>query len=287
MLFEKKYHWIIAYKKKRENRFTIIPNPSWGWCADPFLVEFKSEIYIFAEAFLYKSERKGVIVYCKYNGSDFSDWKVTMDKHWHLSYPNVFVSNGDLFMCPESYQNETVSLYKLLDFPDQWERYKILIDNKKFVDTTFLTFNDKEYLFTFEPTFHNAEGSLLLYKRENSHYMRIGTITSNKRNARPAGNFFTEEGRLYRVAQKSERTYGEGIVLMEVEDLYPTYKEHESREIYPNDIQVNSHKKFCGIHTYNRYNEFEVVDLKYKVLSFSEWIARKRIKKVFVDKYNC
>ena len=284
-MFLKRYHWTVAYRKNKDDNFKIIPNPSWGWCADPFLVEYNSEIYIFAEAFLYKSERKGVIVYCKYNGESFTDWTVSMDKHWHLSYPNVFVINNELYLCPESYQNETISLYKLEKLPDKWTRIKVLLDNVKYVDSTFLLYNGNNYMFTFAPKFKNAEGELLLYKKENDCYRKVTVITTDKKKARPAGNFIIEGGKMFRVAQISGHTYGEGIVFLEIDELSSNYKEHEIKKIYPSDIPIENNKKYCGIHTYNQYNEFEVIDLKYKLFSFSEWIARKRIRKVFVEKY--
>lgn len=282
---KKCYHWTIAYKALGEKEFHIIPNPEWGWCADPFLVEYKSEIYLFAEIFLYKSERKGVIAYCKYAEDGFGDWQVTMDEHWHLSYPNVFARGDDLFMCPESYQNKTVSLYKLKEFPDNWERVEILIDNKKFVDTTFLTYNDDSYMFTFAPKFKNAEGSLLLYKKQDGTYRHVAELSSDKTLARPGGNFFERDGKLIRVGQNSEHTYGEGLVFLEVDSIFPSYKEHEVKRVYPNDISIANAKKYCGMHTYNCCSGIEVIDLKYSVVSMKEAFARRRVRKVFVDKY--
>lgn len=98
--------WEIAYRRAGEEKFHLIPNPPYGWCADPFLVEYHDTIYLFAEIFLYKSERNGVIGYCTYENGRFGAWTITMDKHWHLSYPNVFVYENNLYMCPESYQKE-------------------------------------------------------------------------------------------------------------------------------------------------------------------------------------
>ena len=72
-------HWQIAYKNKKMSKYELIPNPNWAWAADPFLVEYKGELYIFAELFLYKSERNGVIGYCKYKNGTFGEWTVTMD----------------------------------------------------------------------------------------------------------------------------------------------------------------------------------------------------------------
>ena len=39
-------HWQIAFREKTEKKFRLIPNPSWGWAADPFLVRYKGELYL-------------------------------------------------------------------------------------------------------------------------------------------------------------------------------------------------------------------------------------------------
>ena len=279
-------HWQIAYKKVNEEKFKLLKNPSWGWCADPFLVKYKGDIYIFAEIFLYKSERNGVIAYCKYNGSDFSEWTVCMDKHWHLSYPNVFVVDDELYMCPESHQREDVSIYRLVEFPNRWERVDIIFDNVQYVDTTFLEYSGRKYLFTFEPSFKNNGGTLFYYEKEGNRYINKTKITENKLCARPAGNFFyNQAGQLIRVGQKSENSYGEGIAFLKVESVYPTYKERLHKMISVEDIQIDGNEKFCGIHTYNQLDDFQVIDLKRREICFGECISRKRIRKVFVNKY--
>ena len=98
--------WEIAYKDSKDSKYKIIKNPDWAWAADPFLVEYQGDIYLFAELFLYKTERNAVLGYCKYSNGTFGEWTVTMDKHWHLSYPNVFVLEDKLYMCPETNQME-------------------------------------------------------------------------------------------------------------------------------------------------------------------------------------
>ena len=43
-------HWQIAYRRNPKDEFSLVDNPSWGWCADPFLVEYREEVYLFAES---------------------------------------------------------------------------------------------------------------------------------------------------------------------------------------------------------------------------------------------
>ncbi len=278
--------WQIAYRRTGEEKFHLIPNPSYGWCADPFLVEYNHVIYLFAEIFLYKSERNGVIGYCTYENGKFGSWTVTMDKHWHLSYPNVFVYEDNLYMCPESYQKEEVGIYKLIEFPDRWEKVVSLLENGKYVDTTFLKREGQEYLFTFQPSFNEHGGSLLQCKIGDGKASDMHIITNDKSVARPAGNFIEENGKLMRVSQNSANGYGEGLVFSEVDALSPEYQEHKIRNVYPEDLLIEGkQKKYIGIHTYNRCHNLEVVDLKYTCYSFKEWIARKRVRKVFLNKY--
>lgn len=280
-------HWQIAFRSNKEDKFKVINNPQWGWCADPFIVEYRNEIYIFAEVFFYSSKRNGAIAYCKYDGECFTEWIVTMEKHWHLSYPNVFVKDNDLYMCPESYQNDTVSLYKLEAFPNKWKRIEILLDNTKSVDSTFLKYEGENYLFTFEPAFHNSEGILVQYRQDkkSTKWIQKKCITDNKCCARPAGNFIYEDNQIYRVGQISESEYGEGIAVLKVESVWPDYKETLLYEIRPKELKINCSKKIVGVHTYNKYREFEVIDFKYRSYNLKEKIARKRVRKVFLNIY--
>ena len=281
-------HWQIAYRIAGEKEFKVIPNPSFAWAADPFLVEYQGTIYLFAELYLYRSERNGVIGYCKYENGEFGEWTITMDKHWHLSYPNVFVYQGKLYMCPESYQREEIGVYVLKEFPDKWEKVCTWNENEECVDTTFLEYEGESYLFTFQLGVEKWSGKLWEYRICDGKLSEPLLITENKDMARPGGNFIQEDEKLIRVAQDCASSYGAGLVFCEVDSIWPEYKEHEIRRIYPQDIVIlpeNKQKKYIGIHTYNRLAGMEVIDLKYQTSSLSEYFAQKRVRRIFLNKY--
>nr|WP_300807341.1 hypothetical protein [uncultured Acetatifactor sp.] len=284
----KKYksnRWQIAYRMHNSETFVLLDNPSWGWAADPFPIEYKGELYIFAEIFLYKSERNGVIAYCKYDGDRFSDWKVSMDRHWHLSYPNVWVENNQLYMCPESYQNEEIAIYKLIELPDKWIKEAVLLNNEKCVDTTFLNHGNKKYVFVYKPTFIKENGTLYLYELCNGKMNSARYISDDISNSRPGGNIIKKDNKIIRVAQNSEGGYGLSLVFNEIKRIEPIYIEIPIMSIKATDIPGDWKKKFIGIHTYNHNASIEVVDLKYEVFSLAEYRARMRVKKVFTNKY--
>jgi hypothetical protein len=279
-------HWGIAYRTNETIEFKLVDNPKWAWAADPFLIEYKGEIYLFAELFLYKSERNGVIGYCKYNGSGFGEWTVSMDRHWHLSYPNVWVYNDKLYMCPESYQAEEIAVYELIAFPDKWKKVHIFLQNDKYVDTTFMQHGENKYLFTYRLTQSGIIGELLLYEILDDLLLSEPQMISNDiSKARPGGNVISKDGRLIRVSQDSSNGYGCGLVFSEINQIYPQYHETVIKRLVPQNIQGNWKQKMTGLHTYNKLGQLEVIDFKYERILVSEYFARKRIRKVFVNKY--
>ncbi len=278
-------HFSIAYRRAGEEKYKVIPNPKYGWAADPFLVEYKGELYLFAEVFLYATERNGVIAYCKYDGHSFSDWVVTMDKHWHLSYPNVFVMGDELYMCPESYQAGEVALYRLVNFPDKWEKVKTIADNVEYCDTTFLEMNGVKYMFTYERLGTFKQGKGLICKLNADDIEEIQVISESSIGNRPAGNILIDDGKYIRVAQYSKEEYGQGLMFYQIDSIWPAYSEHEIYRIMPQDLKIDFNKEITGLHTYNRLNDIEVIDIKYKTFSIREYMAQKRVRKVFLNKY--
>lgn len=279
-------HWQIAYRTSKDEPFHLVESPKFAWAADPFLVEYKGRIYLFAELFLYRSERNGVIGYCVYENGKFGKWQIAMDEHWHLSYPNVYTRDGELFMCPESWQKNEVGIYRLLELPDKWEQVECLFSNVRYVDTTFLEHEKERYLFTFAPTFSGDDGRLLLSKEQADGTWTSPVVLSEDRSlARPGGNILRQDGILLRVSQNCQHSYGEGLVFSQIDSLWPHYQEHVVKRIAPADLQIETKREILGVHTYNRCGTLEVIDVKYYEPTFGEYLAARRTHKVFLNKY--
>ena len=279
------YHYDIAYKTSKMNKFHLLEPPKYGWVADPFLVRYDGELYLFAEIFLYKTERNGVIGYTKFKDNGFGEWTVTMDKHWHLSYPNVFVKDGKLYMCPEAYQSEEVSLYELIAFPNKWKKVKTYIDNVAYCDSTFLEVDGNLYMFTFERGESGSEGLGVLCVVEDGKIKEKKIISTSSEGARPAGNILVENGKYIRVAQNCKPSYGYGLIFYEIESLWPEYREHEIKRLSIIDIQPEWKDKYCGVHTYNKLDDMVVIDLKKETFSEEEYEAQQRVRQIFMNKY--
>ena len=282
-------HFEIAIRYNKKDKFKIVENPTYGWAADPFLVDYCGEIYLFAEIFLYKSERNGVIAYrkIKRNG-DMTPWTISMDKHWHLSYPNVFVNDNKLFMVPESYQLEEVALYELNKIPNEWVKIRSIVINEELCDSTFFTYKDgQKYMFTFEKGGVSPNGIGWLYKINNGIATERIYLSNSLEGTRCGGKVIVENDKYIRVGQNCANGYGSGLIFYEIDSVWPCYREHEIYRIDASDIKPNvkSDRNYTGIHTYNRLGNMEVIDLKYSSSTQEENEASERVRKVFLNKY--
>jgi len=277
-------HWDIAYCVKGQP-FRLITPPPYGWTADPFLVAYQGEIYLFAEIFLYKTERNGVIGYSKFADGVFGPWTVSMDKHWHLSYPNVYVRNKHLYMVPESYQAEEVAEYELQHFPAAWRKQRVILANGEFCDSTFFTYAGREYMLTFKRGQPSPAGEGWIFRMQDGQAVQGRKFSTALFGARCGGKVLQRDGQYIRVAQNCESGYGSGLIFYAIDSVEPEYREHVIDEWQVKDINPAWQDKYTGIHTYNALGELEVVDLQYATTSPEEEEASHRAHLMFVDKY--
>ena len=283
-------HFGIAWKHKKDEVWVRVDDPPYGWTADPFLVEFQGELYLFAEIFLFKSERNGVIGYCKFDGSSFGDWKVTMDRHWHLSYPNVFVENERLFMCPETWQLGEVVIYELVEFPDKWKKKVSLISDVTYCDSTFLNYSGQRWMLTYRRPYDSLGAAGMIYRCDENYVLSDGRVFSESEESfRCGGSVIYEKGKAIRVAQNGIPYYGKELIFYEIDSVWPEYKEHEIKRMGDKDIVINGFNRQTGFHTYNRIGDIEVIDYRYQSYKLEDIIgenlAMSHTHKVFLNKY--
>jgi hypothetical protein len=274
--------WHIAIREKnRSKEYHIIKNPSWGWAADPFLFDNGGRTYLFAELWEYKKNR-GCLGYIEIkDGIEVGDWKRVISEEYHLSYPNIFRKGNDIVICPESGHSNTTYFYIARSFPDKWEKQEPFIDNMDCVDTTFV---EKDHrLFGVTCLYHEKPMKLLLFMLNNdkAEFSKENPISTNPSMARPGGNFFFENESIIRVCQDCSRTYGEALVFTKVDLQWPSFKESEIRRITINDITIDKKMNVEGIHTYNKNDMYEVIDLKCTEFNLENiiWRIIRKIKK--------
>ena len=66
------------------------------------------------------SDKRGRIsaIEIKENGHEFLG--VVLEENFHLSFPFVFEDSGNLYMIPETAENQQIRLYECISFPEKW-----------------------------------------------------------------------------------------------------------------------------------------------------------------------
>lgn len=246
-----------------KQKFNIIMPTKYYWYADPFPLKKDNVNYIFVEI---KDIRKsnGTIGVCTIEDGKSSDVVEVLSEPFHLSYPNVFEYDDDIYMIPETYQSNQIRLYKAVEFPLKWELDMVLKEDICVVDSSLL-FGDKEiFMLTYDikDNKYNTRTFLLDMKNKKleERYFDKSLFTKN----RPGGNFIKIKDTYYHGIQDCTDDYGQYLHLYRVDEISDEYfKEKEVLLIKSKDIQTDKKIDFTNIHTFNRVNNFETIDLLY------------------------
>jgi len=245
--------------------FIKITPPKDRFWADPFLVEYENKYYVFYEELIY-SENIGHIACLEIDSfGNVSNFQTVLKRKYHLSYPFIIEHKKSFYMIPETGENNTIEIYESASFPNDWKLKKILIPNIVAYDTTILQHNSKYWLFANvrNPENNSTWDTLHLFYSESLFEdvwkpHTLNPIVSNISCARPAGNIYKKNNKIYRPAQNCSLHYGYAIEIMEITilDEY-NYAEEKSNAILP-----AWDKKVSSIHTINSLEGITIVDAK-------------------------
>lgn len=264
--------WAVAYRKieatdyenfeEGEIQFRLIRNPRLKWYADPFVIKHGKETYLFVEAM----DRKKSRAHIEYFNLSESVMKrkfksnVALKESFHLSYPCVFKFDNEMYMIPESVADKSILIYKSTNFPQKWCKTAKLASGN-YVDTTFFLDEGVPYILSYIPGKINQLFSMRLSKSMKEVEEIKTRFEYDKKIGRPAGNLCYENG-FIRPTQYGVNYYGEKI------DFYrlnlSNNEEKYLKSIDVSNIRVSGIKsKIHGIHTINRDEDFEVIDIQY------------------------
>lgn len=262
-------HWRVAMRRGAVPLFEaqgdcsgfrwVEPPRGHAW-ADPFLFEDEGKYWGFFEDYSYATMR-GSIACAEI--SPTGDWgpPIACLEHptCHYSYPHVFRDGSEIFMIPESYDSNSVDLYRCKQFPNQWVREAVLLEGR-FVDSTVW---EHEGLWWFATTSADpipGGSSLWLYYSHSLtgewKFHPGNPISRDIRYSRAAGRVFRHQERLIRPSQSGAPTYGYSINFHEITNLsVQSYSERVIKTITPEHW-----KGMAGVHTYNCAGDLEVID---------------------------
>jgi hypothetical protein len=230
--------------------------------ADPFVFDHGGETYLFFERYDERL-RRATIGYARLDATTNTIGRPmsALARKYHVSYPFVFRHGGDVFMIPESFENETVDLYRAVDFPSRWIHEDCLLNRVCAVDSTLFEEGSRLWLFVglAEPG-ASVNDELHLYSSTTLRGPWVphpeNPVVSDVRSARPAGRIFRHRGQLIRPSQDCSQGYGTAVVFNRIDVLTANhYAESAIRRIEPTWA-----RGLLGTHTYNSTGRVEVVD---------------------------
>lgn len=266
--------WQVLYREKGTDTFRTLKGQKGFWYADPFLLRYDDNVYLFTEAYDIKKQVGKIAVSWLEDGV-FTTPQIIIQNVYHMSYPDVFLYNDKVYMLPETGEGGIIELYEAVQFPFKWEKI-VLKKGIVLADTTAFLYDGKVFLVGFNEKINMTK----LYHLDMSE-KKLDCICERKHSEkrfRPAGQLFYREGRLYRPTQNCERKYGGSLIINQVTE-FMELKEKFIKEIFPETVGT----QYSGMHTYNTEDFYEVIDVfvnSVGVRCFIDKIKRKlhRIK---------
>lgn len=261
--------------------FMVIPNSKRYWTADPFIVENDGKYYLFFEAFD-KLKKKGLLGYREISENNFGPINIIYESKSHLSFPFIYKENETYYIIPESNKQNELFQLKCISFPDKWEK-EMVITNSHLVDTVIYVNDGVKYYISEKVDSNNYFDRVDLFYEENGELTEFidNPVKRDINNARGAGNLFEYNGSLIRPAQNCGKSYGEKLNFNQVDEISKSgYKETFLCDISVKSVILDCENIFNGIHTYNKINNVEVIDLKLP-RKFSLYNFIGSIRKVF------
>ena len=259
-----------SYNNLNIKNFKILNPPKNEFWADPFIIFKNNKKFIFFENYSYK-EKKGKISFLTLdNNNNILQKNDILNKNYHLSFPSIFIHNNDYYMAPESCANKQQDIYKCINFPNQWTKFKTIFVGESVVDTIFFRDdNDDIWLFCNKSSNamfdHNSE--LYIYKVDKN--FQFTKIESHKKNpvlidskfARNGGNIIKHNNSYIRVSQSSvDGIYGKNLNFHKIINL----SLYDYEEILIKDIQPNFVSNISASHHYNSDGNNYVMDACFK-----------------------
>ena len=232
-----KLHYVInPYKKK--------------WFADPFILrESDDKLELLVEE--YDSDiKKGRIARIVINKQTdkIVACSIVLELPSHLSFPAIYRFDDKIFVHPENSASGVSTIYEY-DLGNDKLINPVVLVNEPLTDAVIIKCGECYKMYaTHVPT--SCGNTLTEYQSDNflGEYNKTKTITFQDNTARMAGAFLEYQGKLIRPAQDCNHDYGRAVVFYDgftvIGDLRPKGLKYE------------------GIHTFNRFGETFVVDLK-------------------------
>lgn len=183
-----------------------------SFVADPFLLQKDGSWYMFMEVFNKSRNRGEIGLATSDNGLEWKYQSIILNELFHMSYPYVFEYQKKIWMIPESRADNSVRLYRAVDFPRKWILEKKLLEGKPYTDPSIFQHKGLFWMFV---SCNNSRDLMLYFSNDLTgpwkKHPRSPIVYFEPKKARCAGRVVTLDGKIIRFAQDCEKEYGTAV----------------------------------------------------------------------------
>lgn len=201
--------------------------------ADPFLIKEGKTWDLFFEVYNNDTKQGDLAVATSKNTWIWKYARVVIDEPFHLSYPYVFKADDGYYLIPESYEANSIRLYKADEFPTKWSFVKTLVEGRDYVDNSIVFYNGKWWLFSSVTSndklyLHYADSLIGPWKE----HPQSPIVTGDVHKSRPSGRLLVYQNKLYRFTMDIDPPVGtHQVMAYEITDISPArYAEKLAQE---------------------------------------------------------
>lgn len=189
----------------------------YDYIADPFIIRYRGEVYLFVEAAIDNFGRVDAFKLTPDNSWHYEGIAVEAD--FHFSYPQVVTYQDKVYMLPETKGDGCIALYETDSFPLKWKKTKTLVEGK-YLDATLIVHENQVYLFaaTRDYKLYCFVSDDLLNGTFNEHPFSPLGIGEKMR---PAGRPFFYDGKWIIPVQSRRKGYGYAVHSLVISELSP------------------------------------------------------------------
>ena len=243
--------------------WSIIPDDGRRFYADPFLFVWEGRHWLFCEEYPYATG-KGILSVAPLDADGRAGaFRPILEAEGHLSWPQVFLHQGQIYMIPESAAANRVELWRATDFPYGWVLDRVLIDGVRAHDPVLhVTPNGAFMLANVDDDGGSSWDALGLFHAPDL----FGDWRAHPRNplivdassVRGASPIIPRGGELWRATQDCRTGYGDGLVLCRITrlDTGGFSQEVVVRLGAPPGLGAG------GVHSLSRAGSLEAIDLR-------------------------
>ncbi|HEV8015390.1 MAG TPA: DUF1647 domain-containing protein [Stellaceae bacterium] len=222
-------HFTVFLQRRDGSASVAVAAPRGSYYADPFLWREGDRDWLFVEEFRY-AECRGRLCALALDGAlGAGAPRPVLPRESHASFPFLFRQGGRLYLVPETCATASVDLYECVEFPDRWRLRRRLLYGVDAADSVLFERDGYWWLITSERRAgmgHRRALAIYFSRDLFGGAWQPHPVNSERRyenesfgSFRNAGGILFHRGAALRVVQINRHYYGEGLQLMQIDEL--------------------------------------------------------------------